>query len=224
MFRAALHRGLDKNRLRVLLALLFLALLVPTLILIYQAYSRLKWEAFHQHRVMAEELAARVDGRLAGLIDGEEARSFADYAFLVVAGDPAANFFQPSPLSGYPVASGIPGLLGYFQVDAQGGFSTPLLPQAGVEAGAYGISADEYGRRLALQQRIREVLSENRLLRARRADGLETRRGLEIAELESMPADSRDRLNAEANGSYQVFTGLMYTGVLVFIVGVVQKI
>ena len=94
--------GLDRNRLRLWLALFFVALAVPTAVLIHQAYSQLKWEAFHQHQVLAEELAARIDARYAQLIDAEEARSFSDYAFLVVAGDPAAGFVQRSPLSAYP--------------------------------------------------------------------------------------------------------------------------
>ena len=56
----------------------------------------MKWEAFHHYRGQAEELAARIDDRFIRLIDGEETRSFADYQFLVVAGDPAANFLQRS--------------------------------------------------------------------------------------------------------------------------------
>ena len=142
----------------------FLALAIPTGILVYQAYSQLKWEAFHQHRVLAEELAARIDAGIVQLINTEEARSFADYAFLTVAGDPAANFLQRSPLSNYPHASSIPGLLGYFQVDTRGAFTTPLLPPAGTGASSYGISAEELKLRLALQQQIEQILSRNRLV------------------------------------------------------------
>ncbi|WP_455234012.1 sensor histidine kinase [Thiogranum longum] len=156
--------GLDKRRLRRWLTGFFVALAVPTGILIYQAYSQLKWEAFHQHQLLAEELAARVDERLIQLINGEEARAFTDYAFLVVAGDPAASFLRPSVLSVFPVASDLPGLIGYFQVDAAGGFSTPLLPQAGVDPTAYGISRQELEQRSALVESIRQILTDNRLV------------------------------------------------------------
>ena len=61
----------------------------------------------------------RIDDRLNRLINAEEARPFTDYAFLNVAGDSSANLLQRSPLSTYPDASEIPGLIGYFQVDAQ---------------------------------------------------------------------------------------------------------
>ena len=157
--------GLDRNRLRWWLTLFFLALAIPTAILIHQAYNQLKWETFHRHQVMAEELGSRIDLRITRLFDDEEARAYTDYAFLVVAGEPAASFLQRSPLSGFPVASPIPGLIGYFQVDAQGRFSTPLLPSTGTEPTAYGIAVGELKQRLALAERIRQILSENRLVR-----------------------------------------------------------
>ena len=163
MFSASLT-GLDRKKLRRWLAVFFLALAIPTGILVYQAWSQLKWEAFHQHRVLAEELAARIDARIIALVNAEEARSFADYAFLNVAGDPAANFLQRSPLSAYPHDSPISGLVGYFQIDTQGAFTTPLVPQAGTVASSYGISAGELEQRLALQQRIEQILSRNRLV------------------------------------------------------------
>ena len=156
--------GLDRKRLRRWLSVFFLALAIPTGVLVYQAYSQLKWEAFHQYRVLAEELAARIDARIVQLINTEEARSFADYAFLNVAGDPAANFLQRSPLSAWPHASPIPGLVGYFQVDTDGEFTTPLLPPTGTVASSYGITAVELEQRLALQQKIEQILGRNRLV------------------------------------------------------------
>ena len=170
--------GLDRKRLRLWLAVFFLALAIPTGILVYQAYSQLKWEAFHQYRVLAGELAERIDTRIVQLINIEEARSFADYAFLTVAGDPAANFLQRSPLSAYPPESSIPGLVGYFQVDTKGEFTTPLVPPAGTVASSYGLSAMELEQRLALQQRIEQILSRNRLVQDRESGRL---KGREIA-------------------------------------------
>ena len=166
MWRAS-FAGLDKKRLRLWLALFFLALAIPTVILISQAYRQLKWEAFHQHRLMAEELATRIDRDFIQLINIEEARSFTDYTFLNVAGDPSANFLQRSPLSAFPVNSSIPGIIGYFQVDASGAFSTPLLPQLGIKSSAYGISQQELQQRQSLQASIQEILRDNSLLQKR---------------------------------------------------------
>lgn len=165
--------GLDPRRLRLALALFFLALAVPAGILVHQAYDQLKWEAFHQYRILAEELSARIDGRIGRLIAKEESRSYADYGFLVVAGDPAVNFLQPSPLSAFPVSSDIPGLLGYFQVDAEGVFSTPLVPASQAMAASYGISGPELTQRRELQEQILLVLSRNQLVQGPRAAELE---------------------------------------------------
>ena len=158
-------KGMDRQRLRLLLGLFFLALGLPTAVLVRQAYVQLKWESLQQHRVLAEEMATRVDNRLQALIDTEEARSFSDYGFLVVAGDPTANFVQRSSLSAFPLKSAIPGLVGYFQVDAQGLFSSPLLPPQSEHAAAYGIAGQELNLRLAAQTQILDILSRNRLVR-----------------------------------------------------------
>ena len=99
MLPKRLITGFDEGRLRNFIALFFLALAVPTAVLIWQAYSQLKWEAFHQYRGVAEELTGRIDTRLNDMIRTSDARSFADYTFLVVTGDPSANFVQRSPLS-----------------------------------------------------------------------------------------------------------------------------
>ena len=160
-----LLRGLDERRIRVLLAAFFLALAIPSVVLIAQAYSQLKWEAFRRNQLLAEDIAARVDADLRAAMATEEARSFGDYAFLVVEGDAAANFVQRSPLSAFPVTSAIPGVLGYFQVDAGGKLTTPLLPEGGVDAASYGISADEQGARSNLVREISDVLAANKLVR-----------------------------------------------------------
>jgi len=164
-------KGLDKKRLRNLLALFFIALAVPTVVLIWQAYSQLKWEAFHQHRGVAEELTQRIDSQLNDMIRVADSRSFADYSFLVVSGDPNAKFVQRSPLSAYPVAASLPSVLGHFQVDSQGAFSTPLLPAVGTKVGDLGISDSEFAERQKLARDIQEVLADNRLVQAQAIAG-----------------------------------------------------
>ena len=160
--------GLDIKWLRRWLVLFFLALAVPAAVLIQQAYSELKWEAFHRYRVQAEELATRIDKRYLQLMKVEEARPFTDFSFLNVLGDTTTNFLQRSVLTAYPVKSDIPGLIGYFQVDAEGLFSTPLLPAQQGEAITYGVPESEYRQRLELSRQIQQILSSNRLAPAAR--------------------------------------------------------
>ena len=192
MLPKTLIKGFDKGRLRNLLVLFFLALAVPTTALIWQAYSQLKWEAFHQYRGDAEELTRRIDTRLNEMISTADARSFADYTFLVVSGDPSAKFVQRSPLSAYPVTEDVPGVLGFFQVDAAGTFSTPLLPPPGSEAASFGISADEYSNRLQLAQEINTVLADNRLVQLRQETGSRRRLATSFAEPETVLEEEKE--------------------------------
>jgi two-component system, OmpR family, phosphate regulon sensor histidine kinase PhoR len=165
MLGAKWLRKLDERRLGILLGAFFLALAVPAAVLIAQAYGQLKWEAFRRNQLLAEDLAAQVDAGLRAAVATEEARSFGDYSFLVVAGkDAAANFVQRSPLSAFPVEGAVPGTLGYFQVDALGNLTTPLLPGPDVDAAAYGITSDEQIARRALFASLSEVLAANRLV------------------------------------------------------------
>jgi len=164
-----IRSGFSKGRLRWLLGLFFIALAVPSAVLTWQAYSRLQWESFHQYQLLAEELLGRIDRRVRDMISGEEARAFTDFNFLVVEGSPTANYLQRSPLSALPVSSGIPGLLGYFQVDANGRFTTPLLPDdPQVSPLNYGISDAGLAQRQALRELLLKILSQDGLLAAAR--------------------------------------------------------
>ena len=150
-----------RRRLGALLGLFFVALAIPSAVLTWQAYSRLQWEAFHQYQVLAGELLGQIDRRWSDGLAKEQARAFSDYRFVVPGGVPTANIVQRSPLSGLPVDSDIPGLLGHFQVDAQGRFTTPLLPDGVTDATlAYGIDKAELRQRQALRERLLELLSE----------------------------------------------------------------
>jgi signal transduction histidine kinase len=162
---AAAFLTLGVRKLRLLLAALFLALAVPAAVLVQQAYKRLAWETFHQQQQLAAELARRIDARLAEVVAAEEARPFTDYSFLTVAGDPASNFVQRSPLAAFPITAAVPGGLGYFQVDASGSFSSPILPPAGQDAVALGVDGAELDGRRERAALIERVLAANRLLR-----------------------------------------------------------
>jgi two-component system phosphate regulon sensor histidine kinase PhoR len=159
-----LFARLDERGVRWALAAFFVALAIPSALLILQAYDQLKWSAFRNTQIAAEELATRIDASLRAGVAAEDGRPFGDYSFLVVEGDPAANFVQRSALSAFPVASALPGVLGHFQVDAAGRFSTPLLPATGVAVANYGIGAEEAAARTRREAELRDVLARNRLV------------------------------------------------------------
>lgn len=162
--------GLSPRQLQLALLVFFIALAVPAGLLVYKAYTQLKWEAFHHYRTQAEEYTRRLDQQLVELVHTEELHSFTDFSFLNVAGDPSAGFLQRSPLSNFPVSSAIPGLLGYFQIDSRGVFSTPLLPASEQQALNYGVSRAELQQRQHLQGEIFSILSQNKLVTARETD------------------------------------------------------
>jgi hypothetical protein len=153
---------MTQRRLTLLLVLFFMALAVPTSILVYQAYGHLKWEAFYQHQRLARELTLRIDGGFRDLIDREENRPISDYEFLNVTGSNDSAFLQRSPLSQFPLQAEVPGLLGYFQVDASGQLRTPIVPRK--NASDYGISSSELQQREQQEGRIRGILGQNRLV------------------------------------------------------------
>ena len=153
---------MTRRRLTLLLVLFFLALALPTSILVYQAYGQLKWEAFYQHQRLARELTLRIDSGFRDVIAREENRPISDYEFLNVSGEGQTAFLQPSPLSQFPAGATLPGLLGYFQVDAAGRLRTPIVPES--NASNYGISATELDARVQQAGRIRGILGENRLV------------------------------------------------------------
>ena len=154
-------------RLRLLLAAFLLALAVPSAFLIWQAFGQLKWESFHLHRTMAEELTDRIDAQLIERINRAEARTASEFEFLVVTGDSESGFVQRSPLSGYPVDADVPGTLGYFEVGEDGRFTTPLLPADGTPADAVGLTGSEIDKRRLLAAQLLDTLRDNSLVRPR---------------------------------------------------------
>jgi signal transduction histidine kinase len=163
------NRG-ARLRLATLLGLLFLLLAAPSAVLLVQTQRQIEFEAYHQYRTLADELGLRIDAELQRLVAAEETRGYADYRFVVVTGDPAtATSLQRSPLARYPVQSDLPGVVGYFQVAADGEFSTPLVPDDLADPARWGIGAAEIGLRVALRDELLDVLRRNALLERRSA-------------------------------------------------------
>lgn len=159
MKRAAFRLGLG-------LGTLFAALATASAVLLWQTRKQLQFEAFHQYSVLADELGLRIDTELQRVIAAEEARGYADYRFVVLAGDPAiSQALQRSPLAHYPLQSEIPGAIGYFQVAANGEFSTPVYPENLPDAERWGLDVQELAQRSALRDQLLDVLRRNALLK-----------------------------------------------------------
>lgn len=171
-----MHR-LSIRKMRWLFIAFFFALAVPSGILSYKAYEQLRWQARHQYQQDALALVGQIDRNLAEAIDKEEARSDTDYTFFVLAGSPEARFIQRSELSKFPVEPDIAGVIGYFQIDEDGNFSTPILPsshvQSAVQPQLYGISPEENQLRNQLEKSVWSILSQNKLVEGTNKDLLD---------------------------------------------------
>jgi signal transduction histidine kinase len=143
----------------------FLALAIPSAILSHQAHQQMRWQVIHQYQKDAERLVAQLDAQLSDAIQKEEQRSDTEYTFFVLAGTPEARFIQRSELSKFPVESPLGGVIGYFQIDENGSFSSPILPSAHVQSEVqprlYGISRDENLLRTRLEKKVKKILLEN---------------------------------------------------------------
>ncbi|GAB4190914.1 MAG: hypothetical protein Tsb002_19140 [Wenzhouxiangellaceae bacterium] len=159
MKRSPLSRGLSQRRLRWGLALFVIALSLPVSLMLIQAWQQLQWETLHRYREQARELSIRIDQQLRSWLVNEEQRAFTDYQFLNVSGTAALNLVQRSPLSNWPVTSEWPGALGFFQVDGDGRFSTPLLPQSDSALATISFPAIELQQRRQRQDTLRDILS-----------------------------------------------------------------
>ncbi|MCB0346253.1 MAG: HAMP domain-containing histidine kinase [Bdellovibrionales bacterium] len=181
------------RRLGRTLAIFFVLLALPVSALLIRTYRQLSQEALHQYKTAAEDLVARIDESVHSLLAAEELRPFGDYNFFSVADNPlfqqkAVNY---SPLSTLPDASSIPGLVGYFQVDATGGFSSPILP-AGSDAWSDPRLADlsELKRRRDLYAKLQSVLTDNYLLAAAPEESQQSKDSEElVAEMEEGAAE-----------------------------------
>ena len=153
----------QRVRLICVLTAFFILLALPTGALIWQAFDQLKFESYFQYRNQAESLSSRIDARLLRISREADARGFADYSFLNVTDPANTNLLQRSRLAAYPVSDSMPGVIGYFQVDTAGSFSTPLLPAEDMLE-TLGIPPDEYRDRRDLANELRRVLADNRLV------------------------------------------------------------
>ncbi len=157
-----------KRKLRLYVCLFVLALSIPIAILVVRTYKQLENENFYQHRLAAERVAWRMNSWAQQILEPEEKRNFDEYSFLNVSPNALLQKapVTTSPLSEIPPKTLVPGVLGYFQIDPDGTFNSPILPElsdAVLNTQNLGFSPEELQKRLALKQTLQDILaSEDR--------------------------------------------------------------
>ncbi len=124
---------------------LFGLLAAVAVYLVIFSFKQLRYEAFFSQRNLADAYVADTHRRISTWLAAETAR------------DPAEYKYRPDgPLTLIKAPAGLPGLLHYFQLTADGSFSTPLLPEGPAQA---QLSNAELAERQGLQDRLQSVLA-----------------------------------------------------------------
>ena len=158
------------RRLTVAVTVFFFAVTVPAGLLVERAWQQMRWQVFHQHRLMAETLTSRIEAQLRQRVEQEEARAFGDFSF-AVAGGADGSHTRLSPLAAFPVQGVLPGTIGYFQVDSGGRYSSPLVPAPDLPYVDYGVSTTEFAARVAHDKRVQTILGQRTANLAARSGG-----------------------------------------------------
>ena len=159
----ALNPDMQKKRLRWILLVFFITLSLPVYYLLRTVYTQLENEAYFTSRHQAENLVNQVELNLKRLLDTEQNRPIAEYQFFNVMANPLLSEsagVKFSPLSEIPPKTDIKGLIGYFQINTDGSFHVPALPEVGQD-NLSGLSLAELESRIGLKKKIRSLLSIN---------------------------------------------------------------
>ena len=92
-------------------------------------------------------------------LEAEQSRPYTQYRYFHVADQPVPQQvgLNLSPLAAFPVKSQVPGIVGYFQIDPDGSFHTPLLPSGDSPP---GVEVPQLEERIALRDRLSSMLSQ----------------------------------------------------------------
>ena len=151
----------QKRRLRWVLLLFFITPSLPVYYLLQTVYTQLENQANFNARQQAETLVNQIDSKLKQLLDTEQKRPIAEYQFFNVMENPLLSEtagVKFSPLSEIPPQTNIKGLVGYFQINTDGSFHLPALPELGQD-NLSGLSLEELDSRIKLKHQLRQLLS-----------------------------------------------------------------
>lgn len=157
----ALSPAKAKRRLALGLVLAGAFLAIPVGVLLIHTYRQLDTEVFYEHQAAAMEIVKRVNERVYTVLKPESERPFDHYGFYSLPRSALApeSTVNISPLAEPGVETTVPGVIGYFQIDPDGQFRSPVLPEIdldGVEQKK--MSEGELSRRQALRSRLQGLL------------------------------------------------------------------
>lgn len=144
------------KRLRLQFILFFVLLASSLGVFAWNSYKQLRREERELWKTQSERVYNQMQAAISDFLTAEDGRRWSDYRFYGTL-KPGMYPKQPvgiSPLSKPPVDD-TRGLIGYFQIDPEGQFSTPYLPEGWPEAMDMLVRASS-GRR-ELYKRLRDI-------------------------------------------------------------------
>ncbi len=170
---SAAINSLGQARRRLRRTLLGVALLVGLLLttVAYLSYERMRRESFLHQRFIGELFVTALEGAFLKFIEEEELRPFDHYSFFTATRSEITNdqAFQRSPLASESSYDTSRGVVGYFQIDPQGRFSSPLLPESGSSTqAAVTFSESEQVKRAATVNDLHTILLKTQAVGAAR--------------------------------------------------------
>ena len=139
---------MKKRQLRALFVLLALVLLVPLGLLVRSAFEGVRLERDFRHRIVAQGMIAEMERELTAFLAQEEVRPYEHYRYFYVR--PGAFELEVSPLAELPAERFV---LGHFQVEPDGGITSPHVPRDPEQAA----SRSGWVARAEVEERVREM-------------------------------------------------------------------
>ncbi len=166
-----------RKKLRNYFIVFTLALAVPVILLVRQAYQQFSWEMYFPYRWSAQQTLNNVNETLSTRLNEESDRPIGHYKFYTVMENPLTKTknVRLSPLTDLQSSSRLPGLVGYFQVDELGLVSSPLLPFTNLERlmkEKLDLEWNEIDQRLKLLEKMSKILEASGFTRRDIQQGL----------------------------------------------------
>ncbi len=121
------------KRIKFIFISTFLVVAIPVAILLGSSYTQLKTGAQYAYREHAYLVLQMSNQKIHNDLAVEEQRSYSDYRFIRTVPVLGGEEVTISPLAEMPVRSQYPGIIGYFQLFADGSVQTPVLPDGFLE-------------------------------------------------------------------------------------------
>lgn len=142
------------NRLKLIFIFLFSVIAIPVAILLVNSYRHFETESQYAYKEQAYFILQMLNQRIYDDLAIEEQRSYSDYRFIRAVPIIGGEEVTLSKLAELPIRSHYGGMIGYFQLDPDGGMHTPILPDGILEK----IPVEDREKREVIRDSVQNVL------------------------------------------------------------------